>query len=99
MRKLLLAAIAVLVIVPAAATASHGKSKSDGDVRFATFNLSLNRGSAGLLLEHRGRYRLRPEQLRRPRHDAGRAGLRRRLVRLRGVPGPVRDGRVFEASD
>jgi hypothetical protein len=52
MRKLLLAAVAVLVIVPAAATASHGKSKSDGDVRFATFNLSLNRGSAGLLVEH-----------------------------------------------
>jgi Endonuclease/Exonuclease/phosphatase family len=50
MKKLLLAAIAVLVIVPAAATASDDKSKSG--VRFATFNLSLNRSSAGLLVEH-----------------------------------------------
>ena len=51
MKKLLLAALAVLVIVPAAATASDDKSKS-GDVRFATFNLSLNRASAGLMAEH-----------------------------------------------
>jgi hypothetical protein len=50
MKKLLLAALAVLVIVPAAATASDDKSKSG--VRFATFNLSLNRASAGLLVEH-----------------------------------------------
>jgi hypothetical protein len=50
MRKLLLAAIAVLVIVPAAATASDDKSKS-GSVRFATFNLSLNRPVAGQLVE------------------------------------------------
>ena len=51
MRKLLLAVVAVLVFVPAAATASHNKSKS-GEVRFATFNLSLNRAAAGQLVEH-----------------------------------------------
>ena len=51
MRRLLLAAAAMLVLVPAAATASHHRSKSD-EVRFATFNLSLNRATAGLLVEH-----------------------------------------------
>ncbi|HEV3480551.1 MAG TPA: endonuclease/exonuclease/phosphatase family protein [Gaiellaceae bacterium] len=50
MKKLLVTALAVLVIVPAAATASDDKSKSG--VRFATFNLSLNRSAAGLLVEH-----------------------------------------------
>ena len=51
MRKLFMAAVAVLLLAPAAATAPHHKSKSDG-VRFATFNLSLNRASAGLLVDH-----------------------------------------------
>jgi Endonuclease/Exonuclease/phosphatase family len=50
MRKVLLAAAAMLVLATAAATASHGKSKSDG-VRFATFNLSLNRPAAGDLVK------------------------------------------------
>jgi Endonuclease/Exonuclease/phosphatase family len=50
MRKLLLAIIAVLVFAPAAATAPQHKSKSDS-VRFATFNLSLNRGAAGQLVD------------------------------------------------
>jgi hypothetical protein len=51
MRKLLFAAVAVLAFTPVAATASHNKSKSDG-VRFATFNLSLNRANAGDLARH-----------------------------------------------
>jgi Endonuclease/Exonuclease/phosphatase family len=38
-------AVAALPGVPAAATAGH----RDGDVRFATFNASLNRGTAGAL--------------------------------------------------
>jgi Endonuclease/Exonuclease/phosphatase family len=51
MRKVLLAAVAVLVLAAAAATGSHGKSKSDS-VRFATFNLSLNRPAPGDLAKH-----------------------------------------------
>jgi hypothetical protein len=51
MRKLLLAVIALLIFVPAAATASQNRSKSD-DVRFATFNLSMNRAAAGQLVDH-----------------------------------------------
>jgi Endonuclease/Exonuclease/phosphatase family len=51
MRRLLLAAVALLVLAPAAATASDRDSESDS-VRFATFNLSLNRSAAGLLVEH-----------------------------------------------
>jgi hypothetical protein len=50
MRKLLLAAAAVLILVPAAATASH-RNKPD-EVRFATFNLSLNRANSGDLVNH-----------------------------------------------
>ena len=50
MRKLLIAAVAVLVFAPAAATAPQ--HRSDNTVRFATFNLSLNRSAAGLLVEH-----------------------------------------------
>jgi hypothetical protein len=49
MRKLLIAAVAVLAISPTAATASQGTSDS---VRFATFNLSLNRSAAGQLRTH-----------------------------------------------
>jgi Endonuclease/Exonuclease/phosphatase family len=56
MRKLLLAAaVAVLVFAPAASTARKDhdeRDRSDKTVRFATFNLSLNRASAGLLVEH-----------------------------------------------
>jgi hypothetical protein len=51
MRRLLLAVVALLVLAPAAATASDRDSESDS-VRFATFNLSLNRSTAGLLVEH-----------------------------------------------
>jgi hypothetical protein len=47
MRTLLLAAVALLVFAPAAATAPQSDS-----VRFATFNLSLNRGAAGDLVKH-----------------------------------------------
>jgi Endonuclease/Exonuclease/phosphatase family len=50
MRPMLLAALAVLALAPAAATASRD-DRSD-TVRFATFNLSLNRASAGLLVDH-----------------------------------------------
>ncbi|HEY9378222.1 MAG TPA: endonuclease/exonuclease/phosphatase family protein, partial [Jiangellaceae bacterium] len=50
MRKLLIAAVALLVFAPVAATAhKHG---SDDTVRFATFNLSLNRPAAGMLVDH-----------------------------------------------
>ena len=49
MRSLLVAVAAVLVVAPAAATAPNEKSK---EVRFATFNASLNRNAAGLLVEH-----------------------------------------------
>jgi hypothetical protein len=50
MRKALLAAVALLVVTPAAATA-HDNPRADS-VRFATFNLSLNRSASGLLVEH-----------------------------------------------
>ena len=50
-------------------------------------------------VEHRRPVRVRPEQQRRRRHDAGRRRLRRRLVRVRPVPGPVRDGRLLEVPD
>jgi hypothetical protein len=50
MRKLLLAAVAVLVFAPVAATAQ--KQGSVDTVRFATFNLSLNRSAAGMLVDH-----------------------------------------------
>jgi hypothetical protein len=49
MRSLLVAVAAVLVFAPAAATAPNEASK---EVRFATFNASLNRSAAGLLVEH-----------------------------------------------
>jgi hypothetical protein len=49
MRSLLVAVAAVFVFAPAAATAPNEKSK---EVRFATFNASLNRSAAGLLVEH-----------------------------------------------
>lgn len=51
MRTLLLALTAVLMLAPTASTATEDKSKS-GSVRFATFNLSLNRPAAGLLVDH-----------------------------------------------
>lgn len=49
MRKLLFAAVAVLLVTPVAATASHDKSSDT--VRFATFNLSLNRPASGDLVK------------------------------------------------
>lgn len=49
MRSLLLAVAAVLVLAPAAATAPSHKSE---EVRFATFNASLNRAASGQLVEH-----------------------------------------------
>jgi hypothetical protein len=49
MKKLLLAAVILLVFSPAAATAPQHKAN---DVRFATFNLSLNRAAAGQLVDH-----------------------------------------------
>jgi hypothetical protein len=54
MRPLLLAALAVLVLAPAAATASrdHRSDNRSDTVRFATFNLSLNRSAAGILVDH-----------------------------------------------
>jgi Endonuclease/Exonuclease/phosphatase family len=51
MRTLLLALAAALMLAPTASTATKDKSKS-GSVRFATFNLSLNRAAAGLLVDH-----------------------------------------------
>jgi hypothetical protein len=51
MRALLLAAVAVLLLAPAAATASKHHSDKANDVRFATFNLSLNRAAAGDLVK------------------------------------------------
>jgi hypothetical protein len=50
MRKVLIAAVVLLVVTPAAATA-HDDPRADS-VRFATFNLSLNRSASGLLVEH-----------------------------------------------
>jgi 3-phytase len=49
MRRLLLAAIAALVLVGAAAS---NASDRESDARFATFNASLNRSSEGLLVTH-----------------------------------------------
>jgi hypothetical protein len=49
MRSLLLAVAAVLVLAPAAATAPNHKSN---EVRFATFNASLNRAAPGQLVDH-----------------------------------------------
>jgi Endonuclease/Exonuclease/phosphatase family len=51
MRTLLLALAAALMLAPTASTVTKDKSKS-GSVRFATFNLSLNRPAAGLLVDH-----------------------------------------------
>jgi Endonuclease/Exonuclease/phosphatase family len=51
MRTLLLALAAALMLAPTASTAPEDESKS-GSVRFATFNLSLNRPAAGLLVDH-----------------------------------------------
>src|SRR3989337_621395 len=48
MKRLLLAAIAVLAVVPAAAVAGPPQA----DVRFATYNLSLNRPAQGMLRDH-----------------------------------------------
>jgi hypothetical protein len=47
MKRFLVAALAALAVVPAAAA-----TPPDADVRFATYNLSLNRPSQGLLREH-----------------------------------------------
>jgi hypothetical protein len=47
MRRLLLVAIAVLVLAPAAQA-----DPPDRTVRYATFNASLNRGASGQLVEH-----------------------------------------------
>jgi hypothetical protein len=52
MTRLMVALVALLVFAPAAtAGLQHKKPKSD-EVRFATFNLSLNRASAGQLVDH-----------------------------------------------
>jgi len=48
MRRFLVAALATLGIASAAASAAP----PEADVRFATFNASLNRGEAGLLVTH-----------------------------------------------
>ena len=51
MRRLLLATALLVTgvgVAPAHATGGHGH----GDVRFATYNLSLNRPAAGMLREH-----------------------------------------------
>jgi endonuclease/exonuclease/phosphatase family protein len=52
MRRLLLATVAILAIASAASAAPVNDEPSRDDVRFATFNASLNRGSAGLLVTH-----------------------------------------------
>jgi endonuclease/exonuclease/phosphatase family protein len=49
MQRLLLTAVAMLVLASAAASAS---GRPDQDARFATFNASLNRSAAGLLVTH-----------------------------------------------
>jgi endonuclease/exonuclease/phosphatase family protein len=49
MQRLLLTAVAMLVLASAAASAAGGP---DQDARFATFNASLNRSAAGLLVTH-----------------------------------------------
>ncbi len=50
MRRLLLALVLALVVSAAAVTSAS--SNNQPDVRFATFNASLNRSAAGLLVEH-----------------------------------------------
>ena len=50
MRRLLLAVVLALVVSAAAVTSAS--SNNQPDVRFATFNASLNRSAAGLLVEH-----------------------------------------------
>ena len=50
MRRVLLAVVAAIVI--AAVTAVSASSNTVPDVRFATFNASLNRSAEGLLVEH-----------------------------------------------
>jgi Endonuclease/Exonuclease/phosphatase family len=47
MRRILIAAVAALVLAPAAAEAHRA-----ADVRFATYNLSLNRAAEGDLVNH-----------------------------------------------
>jgi endonuclease/exonuclease/phosphatase family protein len=49
MQRLLLTSVAILVLASAAASAAGGP---DRDARFATFNASLNRSEAGLLVTH-----------------------------------------------
>jgi hypothetical protein len=46
MRRILIAAAALLLLAPAA------EAHRSGDVRFATYNLSLNRPAAGDLVNH-----------------------------------------------
>ncbi len=50
-------------------------------------------------VEHGHPLRLRPEQLRRNRLDPVGARVRRRRLRVRRVPGEVRDGRVLQVPD
>ena len=51
MNRILMAAVLSTALVGAAAPASAG-GRHDDDIRFATYNLSLNRPSQGLLREH-----------------------------------------------
>jgi hypothetical protein len=66
MRTLLLAVAAVLLLAPAA-TATPEKSDS---VRFATFNLSLNRGAAGQLADHLAHPEVDDQSRRQARNNA-----------------------------
>jgi hypothetical protein len=66
MRTLLLAVAALLVLAPAA-TATPEKS---GSVRFATFNLSLNRGAAGQLADHLAHPEVDDQSRRQARNNA-----------------------------
>jgi Endonuclease/Exonuclease/phosphatase family len=66
MRTLLLAVAALLVLAPAA-TAKPEKSDS---VRFATFNLSLNRGAAGQLADHLAHPEVDDQSRRQARNNA-----------------------------
>jgi hypothetical protein len=69
MRTLLSAVAAMLVFAPAAATAPHDRPKSDS-VRFATFNLSLNRGAAGQLADHLAHPEVDDQSRRQARNNA-----------------------------
>jgi hypothetical protein len=69
MRTLLVAAAALLVFAPAAATAPQQKSNSDS-VRFATFNLSLNRSAAGQLVDHLSHPEVDDQSRRQARNNA-----------------------------